>query len=79
MLFIGILSFVGVLKAKTIATIYRFLWLTHLVRLFKLKPCYVFNLKSLIYGNFDYGGGFEGKSNCDHLPVPVVDSFGTSF
>jgi hypothetical protein len=23
----------------------------------------------LIYGNFDYGGGFEGKSNCDHLPV----------
>jgi hypothetical protein len=75
----GILIMVGVLKAKAIATIYRFLWLTHLVRLFKLKTCSGFNLKSLIYGIFDYGGGFEGKSNCDHLPVPVVDSFGTCF
>jgi hypothetical protein len=34
---------VGVLKAKAIATIYRFLWLTHLVRLFKLKTCSEFN------------------------------------
>jgi hypothetical protein len=75
----GILSLVGVLKAKTFAIIYRVLWLTLLVRLFELKTCSEFNLKSLIYGNVDYGGGFEGKSNCHHLPGPVVDSFGTSF
>jgi hypothetical protein len=29
-----------------------------LVRLFELKTCSEFNLKSLIYGNFDSGGGF---------------------
>jgi hypothetical protein len=36
------LSLVGVLKAKTFATIYRVLWLTHLVRLFELKTCLYF-------------------------------------
>ena len=43
------------MKAKAIATVYRFLWLTHLVRLFELKTCSEFNLNSLIYWNFDLG------------------------
>jgi predicted outer membrane lipoprotein len=79
MLFMGTLSLVGVLKAKAFAIIYRFLWLTHLERLFELKTCSEFNLNSLIYLNFDSGGGFKGKSICHHLPVPVVASFCTSF
>jgi hypothetical protein len=39
----GILIMVGVFKAKTFAVVYRFLWLTHLVRLFELKTCSEFN------------------------------------
>jgi hypothetical protein len=58
----GILSLVGVLQAKTFATIYRVLWLTRLVRLFELKTCSEFNLKSYYMGILSLVGVLKVKT-----------------